>query len=297
MVSLSGKTARLRGPCTQTRVCAHGQQLGPKVQALLQDASSSSTSRPCGDRPGTRAHSVPSAPQVRTRRDARAAPSHLRRPQAAQTSPLSSACARALLGVPWRLSPPSGARESGQRAGAASLSRSWAQSSPSPPATWPCPHYQWLHRSCYLAMGPGRWPEEPGWEPAAGRARLPHPRRPQKRTNKKANTPEAGPAACDATRNDRGLFFVGAQLLPRRRRQRLSVLSGHEPPSPTPRAPRHCHQLLGPCGVSPQGLHGPGPALPPAELGAVGAAQGESPRERPGWRVCECVRARVCVRV
>lgn len=119
MVSLSGKTARLRGPCTQTRVCAHGQQLGPKVQALLHDASSSSTSRPCGDRPGTRAHSVPSAPQVRTRRNAHAAPSQAagRRPHRRLRS-LPHARARALLGVPWRLSPPSGARESGQRAGA-----------------------------------------------------------------------------------------------------------------------------------------------------------------------------------
>lgn len=286
MVSLSGKTARLRGPCTQTRVCAHGQQLGPKVQALLHDASSSSTSRPCGDRPGTRAHSVPSAPQVRTRRNAHAAPSHLRRPQAAQTSPLSSACARARSsGSPGVCPRPQEPVRAGRGPEPASLSRSWAQSSPSPPATWPCPHYQWLHRSCYLAMGPGRWPEEPGWEPAAGRARLPHQRCPQKRTNKKANTPEAGPAACDATRNERGLFFVGAQLLPRRRRQRLSVLSGHEPPSPTPRAPRHCHQLLGPCGVSPQGLHGPGPALPPGGARGCRGCTGGEP-QRKAWLAC-----------
>lgn len=185
--------------------------------------------------------------------------------------------------VPWLLSPPSGACESksGQRAGTpASLSRSWAQGSPSSPATWPCPHYLWLHRSRYLAMGPGRRPEELGWEPADRCARLPHPRHPQKGTNKKANTPEAGPATYDATRNEQGLFFVGAQLLPRRRRQRSSPLGGQQPRPQRP-APRLSHRLLPPPALS---LGACGAQALPSHWGAraVGAAQGRA------VRVCAC---------
>lgn len=232
MVSLRGKTARTRGLCSQTCACARGQRPGPKVRCFsTMLPSSTSTSRPCGDCPGTHAHSVPSAPGVPPHRSPYSALSRLRGRR--QTSPLS-ACARSS-GVHWRPSLPSGARESGERARTPLLSRGAGRRvAPHLPPPGPVPVTSGCTGLATLQWGWGGDRKSQGWGACGGCAPLPHPRHPQKGTNEKANTPEAGAAAYDATRNEQGLFFMGAQLLPRRRRQRLSPLSGQQPPSPTP---------------------------------------------------------------
>lgn len=146
----------------------------------------------------------------------RATNRHLRSPPHARSS-----------GVHWRRSLPSGARESGERARTPLLSRGAGRRAAShlrPPG--PVPITSGCTGLATLRWGRGGGRKSQGWEPAGGCALLPHPRHPRKGKNEKANTPEAGAATYDATRNEQGLFFVGAQLLPRRRRQRLSLLSG-----------------------------------------------------------------------
>lgn len=193
--------------------------------------------------------------------------------------------ARALLGVPWRLSPPSGARESGQRAGARfplaelgaeqPLTSGHLALSPLPVAAQvllPCDGAGAV--AGRAGVGAGGRPRSP-----------PTPTPPSEKNEQESKYPRsrAGRLRCHQKRTRPLLRGCPAPAKEEKAKvkcaewARASVPNAQSPASlsPTPWSLwRH-----------PQGLHGPGPALPPGGARGCRGCTGGEP-QRKAWLAC-----------